>query len=86
MQSFMVAVLFNPFMSAGMSPDMAWLLAVLVPAASFVATAFRWVTSSAKRFADQRAGNYSSTWSFGVDAAGWSRARCLYLQCCHQCL
>jgi nitrate/nitrite transporter NarK len=43
----MAVVLFNPFMLACMSPDMAWLLAVLVPAALCVVTACRWVTMAA---------------------------------------
>ena len=38
-QIFMVIVLFNPFKSAGMEPDTAWRVAMLVPAVLFVVTA-----------------------------------------------
>jgi NNP family nitrate/nitrite transporter-like MFS transporter len=54
-QVFMVIVLFNPFKDAGMSPNTAWRVAMVVPGVLFLITAagiklLCWDTPTAKRF------------------------------------
>jgi len=54
-QIFMVVILFDPFVEAGMEADVAWRVAMLVPAIAFVIVAvsmklFAWDTPLAKRF------------------------------------
>jgi nitrate/nitrite transporter NarK len=68
---FMVAVPFKPFKTAGRSPDMAWRMAMLVPAALFDVTAvclklFCWDTPTARRFTVQATGKTTrpSMWDY----------------------
>jgi NNP family nitrate/nitrite transporter-like MFS transporter len=54
-QVFMVVILFNPFKDAGMSPNTAWRVAMVVPGVLFLLTAVGmkllcWDTPTAKRF------------------------------------
>merc|ERR1719198_2299036 len=54
-QIFMIAILFNPFVAAGLSKNTAWRVAMLVPATAFVLCAIGmkclcWDTPTKKRF------------------------------------
>merc|ERR1719198_960022 len=54
-QIFMIAILFNPFVAAGMSKNTAWRVAMIVPATAFVLCAIGmkclcWDTPTKKRF------------------------------------
>jgi len=70
-QVFMVVVLFNPFKDAGMEPDKAWRVAMIVPGALFLITAICmkllcWDTPTAKRFttADTGKTQGASMWDY----------------------
>lgn len=69
-QIFMVAVLFNPFIDAGMSEDTAWRAAMIVPAVLFVLCAVGikllcWDTPTKKRFCASDTGKSSvSLWDY----------------------
>mmetsp|Transcript_85189 Transcript_85189/g.238609 ORF Transcript_85189/g.238609 Transcript_85189/m.238609 type:complete len:538 (+) Transcript_85189:75-1688(+) len=70
-QVFMVLVLFEPFKSAGMEADLAWRVAMLVPACLFVLTAVLikllcWDTPTKKRFSPADTGKTqgASMWDY----------------------
>lgn len=70
-QVFMVLVLFQPFKDAGMDPDIAWRVSMLVPAACFLITALCikllcWDTPTAKRFTTKETGKTqgASMWDY----------------------
>jgi NNP family nitrate/nitrite transporter-like MFS transporter len=70
-QVFMVVVLFNPFKSAGMTPDLAWRMAMIVPAVAFLITAvcmklLCWDTPTKKRFTTAETGKTqgASMWDY----------------------
>lgn len=65
-QIFMVLVLFQPFKAAGMEPDLAWRISMLVPATSFLITALGirclcWDTPTHRRFTPADAGKTASS-------------------------
>jgi len=70
-QVFMVVVLFNPFKDAGMEPDKAWRVAMIVPGVMFLLVALCmkllcWDTPTAKRFttADTGKTQGASMWDY----------------------
>lgn len=70
-QVFMVVILFNPFKDAGMEPDKAWRVAMIVPGAMFLICAvfiklLCWDTPTAKRFttADTGKTQGASMWDY----------------------
>jgi len=70
-QVFMVVILFNPFKDAGMEPDTAWRVAMIIPGVAFLITAlglkfFCWDTPTAKRFTTSVTGKTqgASMWDY----------------------
>lgn len=70
-QVFMIVVLFNPFVDAGMDPDAAWRAAMFVPAVLFLLTGISikllcWDTPLKKRFtvADTGKTSKASLWDY----------------------